>query len=108
MQLPTEIFGTVVVVHAPEELGADQADNFEISLGRVERNNVVLDLDATEQLDSAGLTAILNTQDKLRELNGDLKISTGNLMNRKILEVTRLDEQLDVFETVIEAVKAFQ
>jgi hypothetical protein len=36
-----------------------------------------------------------------------LKISTGNLANRKILEITRLDQQMEVFETVIDAVKSF-
>ena len=108
MNLPTEIFGSVVVVHAPEELGGEQADSFETCIGRVERNNVVLDLDATETLDSAGLIALLNAQDKFRELDGDLKIATANATNRKILEITRLDQQLDVFDSVLDAVKAYQ
>jgi hypothetical protein len=29
-------------------------------------------------------------------------------VNRKILEITRLDEQLDVFDSVIDAVKSFR
>lgn len=42
------------------------------------------------------------------EKSGDLKIATTNSINRKILEVTRLDEQLEVFDSVIDAVKSFR
>ena len=108
MNLPTETFGQVVVVHAPEELAQEQADGFRAFLACLERKNVVLDLDDTEALDSAGLTAILDAQDRLRGQAGDVRVATGNAANRKILEITRLDQCLEVFESVIEAVKSFQ
>ena len=107
MNLPTEIFGDVVVVHTPEELGEDQADGFEAFVPTLERTNVVLDLDNTEMLDSAGLEALLSVHDRLREDGGDVKLATTNATNRKILEVTRLDQQLEVFSSVIDAVKSF-
>jgi len=108
MNLPTEIFGDVVVVHTPQELGADQADGFEAYLPTLERRKIVLDLDNTEALDSPGLEALLNVQDKLREEGGDVKIAATNPTNRKILEITRLDQQLEVFASVIDAVKSFR
>ena len=108
MNLPTEIFGNVTVVHAPEELGADQADGFRTFLSSLERRSVVLDLNDSESLDSAGLTAILDAQDRLRGQGGEVKVATGNATNRKVLEITRLDQQLEVFESVIEAVKSYQ
>lgn len=108
MNLPTELFGSVAVIHAPDELAFDQAGQFTSFVGGLERSNVVLDLDGTESLDSAGLTAVLDSQDALRLLGGDLKIATVNASNRKILEITRLDRQLEVFDSVIEAVKSFQ
>jgi anti-anti-sigma factor len=108
MNLSTEIFGDVVVAHAPEELGADQADGFQAFLASLDRAKIVLDLDNTELWDSAGLTALLDAQEKLRDAGGELKISSGNAVNRKILEITRLDQQLEVFESVIDAVKSFQ
>lgn len=107
MNLPTEIFGDVIVVHTPQELGADQRDGFEAYVPTLERSNVVLDLDNTETLDSEGLTALLNVQEVLREKQGDVKIATTNSTNRKILEITRLDQQLEVFHSVIDAVKSF-
>jgi anti-sigma B factor antagonist len=108
MNLPTEIFGDVIVVHTPDDLGAEQADAFEGYVPTLERKRVVLDLDGTESLDSRGLMALLNVQDKHRDDEGDVKIATGNATNRKILEITRLDQHLEIFESVIDAVKSFQ
>jgi anti-anti-sigma factor len=107
MKLPTEVFGDVVVVHTPEEISADTAQNLEAFLTSQERANVIVDLDGSETIDSGGLEALLNAQEALRALQGDLKIATSNAANRKILEITRLDDQLEVFETVIDAVKSF-
>lgn len=108
MNLPTEIFGQVVVVHAPEELSADTSEAFERFLAELERVQVVLDLDGTETFDSRGLEALLNSQDTLREVGGDLKIAATNAANRKILELSRLDASLEVFESVVEAVKSYR
>jgi anti-sigma B factor antagonist len=107
MNLPTEIFGDVVVVHTPEELGDDQADQFQSFVTSLERSKVIVDLDGTETIDSSGLTALLEAQESLRDLGGDIKLSTSNAVNRKIMDITRLDQQLEVFESVIDAVKSF-
>jgi anti-anti-sigma factor len=108
MNLTSETFGSVIVVHSPEDLSADQASGFEAHVRQVDPPCVVLDMDDTELLDSAGLTAILDARDALQERHGDLKIATNNATNRKILEITRLDEQIELFESVIDAVKSYQ
>jgi anti-anti-sigma factor len=107
VKLPTEVFGDVVVVHTPEELGDDLARHLPEFLKSLDRRKVIVDLNGTESIDSVGLEALLKIQDELRELQGDVKISTNNKINRKILEVTRLEEHLEVFDTVIDAVKSF-
>ncbi len=108
MKLPTEIFGATTVVHSPEELGVDQAREFIDFVLEVEPRQVVLDMDSAESIDSEGLSALLECQDRLRELHGDLKIATNNSVNRKLLEITRIDEQLEVFASVIDAVNSFR
>lgn len=108
MNLATEIFGDVIVVHTPEELSTDHAEAFEAYLPTLERRRIILDLDGTELIDSRGLTAMLNAQDKIRDLGGDVKVASSNATNRKILEITRLDQQLEVFENVIDAVRSFR
>ena len=107
MKLQTEIFGNVVVAHAPQDIGRDQAASLTEFLSTLERGNVIVDLDNAESVDSAGLEALLDAKDVLRENGGDLKIATQNHANRKILEITRLDQHFDVFDNVIEAVKSF-
>jgi len=107
MNLPTEIFGNVIVVHTPEELGTDQVGPFAACVASLERSQVVFDLDNTELLDSAGLSVLLDVQERLRAQGGEAKIATTNATNRKILEITRLDQHLEVFDSVIDAVKSF-
>lgn len=107
MKLPTEIFGEVVVVHTPEELSEEQTPQLAGFLTSLERVNVVVDLDGTETIDSHGLELLLDAQENLLAASGDLRICSGNPYNRKILEITRLDQSLEVFETVLDAVKSF-
>lgn len=107
MNLPTEVFGDVVVVHTPEEIGQEQSVQIHEYLTTLERSKVVVDLDGTESIDSAGLSAILDAQDAIREVRGDIKISTANTVNQNILKITRLDKQLEVFDSVVDAVKSF-
>ena len=91
-----------------QDLGRDQADRFETFIRALDKVQVVLDLDDAEQIDSAGLTALVEAQEQLKAIGGDVKIATGNVANRKILEITRLDRQFDVFESVIDAVKSYR
>ena len=107
MKLPTEIFGDVIVVHAPEEMSEDAADEFQDFLTSLELSRVIVDLDGAEQFDSVSLETLLDVQEELRGKTGDLKVIAHNHVNRKILEITRLDEHLEVFDTVIDAVKSF-
>jgi anti-anti-sigma factor len=108
VNLPAEIFGDVAVVHLPDEVGIDQAAPVQQFLLNQERQNIVIDLDGVEAFDSSGLGMLLDVQDALREQHGNLKIATTNNVNKKVLEITRLDRQLEVFDSVIDAVKSFR
>jgi anti-anti-sigma factor len=107
MKLATEVFGEVVVAHTPEEVGEERAATLVDCLTSLGKSQVVVDLDGTESIDSAGLTALLDAQESLRRGGGDLKLAMSNAINRKIFEITRLDQQLEVFDSVIDAVKSF-
>jgi anti-sigma B factor antagonist len=107
MKLPTEIFGDVIVIHTPKDLGPEECRGLEGYEPLPQRPGAVLDLDATENVDSKGLTTLLDLQDKFRDMAGEVKIATTNPTNRKILEMTRLDQQIEVFENIVDAVKSF-
>ena len=107
MNLPTEVFGEVVVAHAPEEILENRCEELLKCLTSLERANVVLDIDHVEAIDSHGLETMLGVLDLLRERGGDLKLSASGSVNRKILEITRLDLYIEVFESVIDAVKSY-
>jgi anti-anti-sigma factor len=111
MQLATEIFGAVMVVHTPEELTSDTTSSFLDALTQpIEqgRTQLVLEMEHTEGFDSEGLESLLDLQDKLRDLKGNVKICGLGDPGRKIFELTRLDRRFDIFDSVIDAVASFQ
>lgn len=111
MPLTTELFGNVLVVHTPEELTEAAAGEFLTELGQeieAGRARVVLEMDRTETYDSAGLSVLLDLQDKARGVAGGVKVSGLTETGRKIFEVTRLDRRFDLFESLIDAVSSFR
>lgn len=110
MAIQTEIFGRVLVAHMPEELNEETARDLMNMLETPVANgtvSVVAQMDRTESLDSAGLTALLDLRDELRQHGGNLKICNLTETGEKIFELTRLDDHLDTFDSVIDAVASF-
>jgi len=111
MQLATETFGNVLVAHAPEELTDDFVKNFldalaePVHAGHV---RIVLQMDRTDAFDGAGLSALLDLRDELRMQRGNVVLCGLRDPGRKIFEVTRLDKQFEVFDSVIDAVTRLQ
>ena len=111
MAITTEIFGNVLVAHTPDELTEEVIGPFVAELTDIideGMHNVVLQMDRTEAYDSAGLEALLDISDHTRMARGVMKISGLEDPGRKIFEVTRLDQRLDIFDSVIDAVSSFQ
>lgn len=111
MQLTTETFGRTLVVHTPEELTAESISVFQQSVEEaLDSGNLqmVFEFERTDLMDSEGLTMLLDVRDKLREQGGDLKLCGLIDHSRKVFEVTRMDRQFDVFDSVIDAVGSFQ
>jgi len=110
MAITTETFGRVLVAHTPEELNDETARELMNALETPVANgtvNVVAQMDRTESLDSAGLTVLLDLRDELRQHGGNLKICDLSETGQKVFELTRLDDKLDTFESMIDAVASF-
>ena len=111
MQITTETFGNVMVAHTPDEMTDEHVADFIQAIeeaAEVGHVRIVAQMDRTDLFDSYGLSSLVDLQEKLRERDGNLKISGLEHHGRKIFEVTRLDRQFDVFESVIDAVASFQ
>jgi anti-anti-sigma factor len=111
MQISTETFGSVLVAHTPEELTEETASSLMAALERPiddGQTNIVLQMDRSDMYDSAGLTALLDLQDRVRERSGNLVVTGLGDPGRKIFEMTRLDRRFELFDSVIDAVSSFQ
>ena len=67
------------------------------------RRHVVVDLSATEFLDSTGLGALVAGFKRLRAHDGDMRLVCTTTRIRKVFELTRLDRILPMFESVEDA-----
>jgi len=111
MHIETETFGHVLVAHTPDEITEDTAGPFMETLNQsVDAGQifVVLQMDRSELFDSAGLTALVELQDELRERMGKLSLSELSETGKRVLDVTQLDRQFDIFESLLEAVGSMQ
>lgn len=111
MQILTEIFGDVLVAHAPDELTDDAAHLLANTVGRSADGGqvkVVLQMDRSDGFDSAGLMMLLDLQDRLREAGGGVKVCGLTVTGRKVFEITRFDRRFEVYESLIDAVGSFR
>ena len=107
MQMITEVFGDVVVLHTQQDLNDTEGSRMQSQIAQHNNNKLVVDLDATERIDSPGLETLVNVQGQMRERQGDLRISVTSPIIRKILEITRLDQQIEVYDCIIDAVRSY-
>lgn len=68
--------------------------------------HVVVDLSATDFLDSTGLGALVAGFKRLRAHEGDMRLVCSTARIRKVFELTRLDLVLPIFESVEDACRA--
>lgn len=111
MHILTETFGDVVVAHTPDEFTDDTAHLLANTLRRGAENGqtrVVLQMDRSDSFDSAGLGALVELHDALRQAGGGLKVCCPTEVGRKVFEIVRFNQRLDVFDSVIDAVNSFR
>lgn len=69
--------------------------------------NLIVDLAEVNFLDSSGLAALVYGMKNCREKGGDLCLCAPQQSVRMILELTRLDQAIDIFPSETEAMAAF-
>ena len=69
--------------------------------------NIVMDLKHVSIITSLGIGGIIRALRTVKESNGDLKLSQVNVSVKKVFDITKLNELIDIFETSDDAVKGF-
>lgn len=110
MNITAESYGHAVVLNMKGELSEDTLGAFrrevDHQLGGKDVVDLVLNVEKVPFVDSAALEYLLELQEGLAEKFGQVKFAKPDENIRKILEVTRLDSEFEVYDDIAEAVKA--
>jgi anti-anti-sigma factor len=101
LELTTEAEGTTVRLALTGELDIAGAARVEEELERIEREppaTIVLDLRALAFMDSTGLRVIVAADSRAREQERRLVLVRGSDTVQRIIEMTRLDERLEIVD----------
>lgn len=98
----------VGLVHIHSELTSATVDEFRyqiaICMGKGVRHYVI-NLALVDFIDSSGLGALISILARLRELNGDIKLSDMQPGPKKIFQITRADNYFCIYESHSEAIE---
>ena len=92
-----------VIVALSGELDLATAPKLEDELRHVEARKpelIVLDLQALSFMDSSGLRSVLSADARAREAGRRLVLVRGDERVQRVLKVTRLDERLEIVDSV--------
>lgn len=103
-------YGTVSVLTVSDELTGDAVDTF---VARAEqcvghgRRDLIVDVTSMHQIDSTGLEALVDLQDKCDAETGSVKLCGVDPTLAKVLEITRLSRRFEILEDLESAVQSF-
>lgn len=102
---------SVVIINLPERVAgevSDQLKNFIKDI--IERNKykLVMNLDKTKFMDSAGLGALVSKISVARANQGDVRLAAPHEYIKNLLEITHLDQIIKIYVSVKEAVLSFK
>ena len=105
-----ELVNGVGVVNLQGTLMVTEAEAFRQSFtqwfAQATCRHVVVDMAKLDQLDSAGLGALVAAAQQVRDRGGDFKFAALQKRPRLVFEITRSYKLFDIFDTLDEALKA--
>jgi len=112
MNITAESYGHAVVLNMKGEITEDALSvlrrEIQHQLSGKDVVDLVLNLERVPFIDSMGLEFLLDLQERLSEKFGQILIVQPDENVRKILEITRLESDFEIYEDIAEAVKAVQ
>ncbi len=110
MKINIQSYNDVQVVEMQGELIVEYLQQFKDAIAKIisdKPTGIVLDMTNIGFIDSQALEYLLLLRDDCHEANSQLKLAGLDENCEKILEITRLQLQLDTYEELAEAVKSF-
>ena len=112
MNITAESYGHAVVLNMKGELIEDALSavrrEIQHQLSGKDVVDLVLNFEKVPFVDSMGLDFLLDLQERLSEKFGQVRIVRPDENVRKILEITRIESDFEIYEDTAEAVKAIQ
>lgn len=112
MQVTCTKSNGIGVVQVSKALTAATVDSFRDQLASwqdAERDvkNYVMNLEAVDFMDSAGLGTLIAVLKRISEKGGDMKIACLQKKPRMVFEITRAYKVFEIYDSVEEALRAF-
>jgi anti-sigma B factor antagonist len=110
MKIKVQDYNDVTVVEIQGELDNDIAELIEKNITDIisqNKTNIVLDLSGVGFIDSRGLSVLLWVRDYCIQNRRELRLAGLDENCTRILEITRLDNEFDLYGELAEAVKSF-
>ena len=108
--LPYEPGGDVMVMHAGDEINADDADRLNAEIGqRIDDGlrRLIIDCTGLKTMNSMGISTLLLLHNRMNSRGGVLRISGTRGQVADVLRMTRLDVVLRIHPDIEQANQAF-
>jgi len=113
MEFQTEEFSeeTIVVINLPDRVAAETSDQLKGYVKQLVESGkfkLVMNLEKTKFMDSAGLGALVSKISVTRANQGDVRLACPHQYITNLLELTHLDQIMKSFSSVRDAVKSYE
>ena len=110
MKVKTQDYNDVTVIELQGELDSEFANLLQNTITNIiasHKAGIVLDMSGIGFIDGEGLERLLWARDYCHENNCQLRLAGLDENCKKILEITRLENEFDRYAELAEAVKSF-
>lgn len=112
MKMTETFLGDVLVLKLEGELmGGDETKMFQDRIYdaiRETKTHVVVDMSRLKWMNSSGLGTLMAGLTTLRSSDGDLKLACLSERVKRPIEITKLDQVLQIYDNLETAVKSFE
>jgi anti-sigma B factor antagonist len=105
-----ETDGVIVITLEGSVIGGPDAAALNDELRKFvekKKKNIVLDLSGVKNMNSSGLSMMINALTMLKNAGGSLKIAAASEKIKNLLSITKLTSVFELYPTVKKALKSF-